>query len=1199
MENSQQIEDRSVESGETIAEASEEHRPQNDFRNENEDDFQDPSSAQSKEDGKDAPSPSSTSAKSDEIGKLEVEDRTSVNDLDASIDESEKEEESEDMSELIRMASAAAIQAATKMKKSDSDLSESSNENDEDDDILEELLDEDIISSKQHDSEPPRQSMSSEYMEQASFEASLIEDERTKMIRTQLKPSGRLGRVANRSSSLGIINVDGEIEQDGETTGMDVEKGSSQRKLSSSQRLSEFETFHSLKSLRNVNLSKDSFEEIQEEHKVEGEWVDSQDFENDTLAAESSSSITDLLSECAINVTDGVDQEILLLHVLFDGFCRPPLPMYFVRKIVESERRRRNGDEDEKEYSSVELPVGIVVQRPSRILLNILTRKVDSSEFLQLENLPPVFVSSLFRILLRLLEGHTDSQYDSCVILASCPWKDEAQTIQSVPKTLQAFLGTTTDATTNANLMYSVVRLRMGWQNPIKTMLLAIESILFRKNLSQKRGKSYLLFPMIRLVGILCAGGVSVEELRKMIAIASDKRLPVTITLLMTRALSVAASTTAPATITPRSLNSPLVVLGKANPRNVFSFVSGAGITRTINLNDQQQAPWPFRNDFGAAFQFRIEDFSSPSTKGNKFILLQALNETGSGIQICLEPLKQSTVAVLVVKTMENYNAVASIKVNNCPLHPRVWYHVATRHTRSRLKGMFSLSSKEQLTIFLDGKPMLTEPMKFPQIKQNYGTKQTLSFSVGKNLDGQMGSIYIFRENVSDATFKALFALTSSESTVSNTGGKETLPKRGGDVTNKSHQINESAQKPSREIQRDDLEHISFSHDCRSSIEEESMVCDVVDLNEKEENGPLAKSSFSSRLYISWNPRRKEKSFLMELHSGAHASLSHDLVEAVCISNAQQVIGSIGGIQSLLPIFESLLSQKSLETAERKEIYSLVPDLLILLSSFVRGNFQNARELLRCGGIDILEKLLLENKIRSMNTSNPKKYTIIRSLFTLPTLSKFLVQTLMDFRSSCSHYPALEQKVFSALVFNVPLWFERQGLEHGVSLYRFLLPTLTYIVNDGPAKVRDCVGATSMISYAANIVEMRVSFFVVNFPYLRFSPSSMQERLTTEYFPFQNNDGKQKSTKHLFQRDATEIDRLVLLTSQERDYIIDTLYTWLFQIFLTGPSEDDISALIRLLSNYLGTLHIAFGLPSICQKYSSNLFVSCRLLNFT
>ena len=1193
-------------SGETIAEASEEHRPQNDFRNENEDDFEDPSPAQSKEHDKGTTSPINISSESDASGKLEVEDRTSVNDLDASIDESETEEESEDMSELIRMASAAAIQAATKMKKSDSDLSESSNENDEDDDILEELLDEDIISSKQHDSAPPRQSMSSEYMEQASFEASLIEDERTKMIRTQLKPSGRLGRVANRSSSLGIINVDGEVEQDGETTGMDPEKRSSQRKLSSSQRLSEFETFHSLKSLRNINVSKDIFEEIDEEHKVEGDWVDSQDSEKDTLAAESSSTITDLLSECGINVTnhlkDGVDQEILLLHVLFDGFCRPPLPMYFVRKIVESERRRRNSDADEKEYSSVELPVGIVVQRPSRILLNILTRKVDSSEFLQLEKLPPVFVSSLFRILLRLLEGHTDSQYDSCVILASCPWQNEVQTIhqkESVPKVPQAFLGTTTDATVNANLMYSVVRLRMGWQNPIKTMLLAIESILFRKNLSQKRGKSYLLFPMIRLVGILCAGGVSVEELRKMIFIASDKSLPVTIKLLMTRALSVAASTTAPATVTPRSLSSPLVVLGKANPRNIFSFVSGAGITRNINLDDQQQAPWPFRNDFGAAFQFRIEDFSLPSTKGNNFILLQALNETGSGIQICLEPLKQSTVAVLVVKTMENYNSVASIKVNNCPLHPRVWYHVATRHTRSRLKGMFSLSSREQLTIFLDGKPMLTEPMKFPQIKQNYGTKQTLFFSVGKNLDGQMGPIYIFRENVSDATFKALFALTSSESTVSNTGGKETVPKRGSDFTNKSHQNNESARKLSREIQRDDLEHLSFSHDCRSSIEEESMVCDVVDLNEKEENGPLAKSSFSSRLYISWNPRRKEKSFLMELHSGAHASLSHDLVEAVCISNAQQVIGSIGGIQSLLPIFESLLSQKSLETAERKEIYSLIPDLLILLSSFVRGNFQNARELLRCGGIDIVEKLLLENKIRSMNTSNPKKYTIIRSLFTLPTLSKFLVQTLMEFRSSCSHYPALEQKVFSALVFNVSLWFERQGLEHGVSLYRFLLPTLTYIVNDDPAKVRDCVGATSMISYAANIVEMRVSFFVVNFPYLRFSPSSMQERLNTEYFPFQNNDGEQKSTKYLFLRDATEIDRLVLLTSQERDYIIDTLYTWLFQIFLTGPSEDDISALIRLLSSYLGALHIAFGLPFICQKYSSNLLVSCRLLNFS
>lgn len=49
------------------------------------------------------------------------------------------------------------------------------------------------------------------------------------------------------------------------------------------------------------------------------------------------------------------------------------------------------------------------------------------------------------------------------------------------------------------------------------------------------------------------------------------------------------------------------------------------------------------------------------------------------------------------------------------------------------------------------------------------------------------------------------------------------------------------------------------------------------------------------------------------------------------------------------------------------------------------------------------------------------------------------------------------------------------------------------------------------------------------------------------------------------------MNELTGLTSQERHCIITTLITWLFQIFIAGPTRDDVSALIHLLSNYLGT----------------------------
>ena len=1143
MEGSERNEDRKMDTNiyseqTSSANASESHRPQDDFRNEigDGDGFGDTSFARSNAHDETAAPPSSGSPASD---RLEVQNHETIYTLesvtaDTDDENVESENEDSDISELIRLASAAAVRDASRMKKSDSDLSESSNENDGDDEILEELLEEDISVRQQQNQQqlgystaPPQRSMSSKYMEQASYEASLVEDGGSKRGRTQLKPSGFMGRMTHRTSSLGIIDIDGIeeeggvgiLEGDGESTG-DAAATTEDNTFYGSRRQSEFETFRSLKSLSNINVSKDSYEETNEERKEEEEWKDSPRSKPDSSATESSSMdslLTNLLTDRGINETiysgEG-DQEILLLHALFDGFCRPPLPMDSVRQIVESERKRDGSDE--MVDFIVPLPMGVVIQRPCDMLLNLLASRLAPSACMHLEKLPPIFVSSLFRILLRLLEGYTDSQYDSCVILASCPWHNEAPARERKPNTPQnessagaktpsvlnqkLFVGTTNDATANANLMYSVVRLRMNWKNPIKFMLLTIESILLNQEQHQKQDKSYLVFPMIRLVGILCAGGVAVEELRQMISIASDTRLPVGVSLLMTRALSVAASTTAPATITPRSLTSSLVVLGKTSPLNFFSFNSGPGITRTISLDDQQQAPWPFRNDFGAAFNFRVEDFTSPLNKGTHFVLLQALNETGSGIEISLAPLlpqgencgsQQSTVAVLTIKAMENHKVVSCSKVNNCPLHAKVWYHVALRHTRSRLKGVFSLSSREQLTVLLDGKVMLNEAMKFPHIKQNFPLKQTLSFHVGRYLDGQLGSIYIFRENVSDATLKALFELTSSESTGSINGTKLSRSKRSGEVVHQSHQTNETIRQSSRNIQWDDLEHMALSHHCRSSIEEGNMTRNIADLDENEEkfdaNNPLSKSSFSSRLYISWNPCRKENNFLMELHSGAHVSLDYKFVEAVCIENAQRVIGSIGGVQILLPVFRSTLSDNSLEITEKKEsprnneitIYSLVPDLLTLLSCFVRGNYQNARELMRCGGIDIVEQLLFENKVKCMNSTTLEKYSIFRSIFVFPTLSKLLVETLVEFRISCSHCTALEKKVFSALLFNFPLWFEWRDRDRGVSLYRFFLPTLSYIVQDDPVKVRDCVGATSMISYVRNIVETSVSSFSV------------------------------------------------------------------------------------------------------------------------
>jgi hypothetical protein len=155
--------------------------------------------------------------------------------------------------------------------------------------------------------------------------------------------------------------------------------------------------------------------------------------------------------------------------------------------------------------------------------------------------------------------------------------------------------------------------------------------------------------------------------------------------LLLVRALTIAAE----------GASRSSLLVGKASPRHFFSFGFGAGIMRQISLH---HSSWPFRNDFGMALWFRAEHFSEPS------ILLRVTDELGSGIDVSLVPLEKksgdtATATVLAVSVLESGKVVQCIKANSCLLLPRVWYHVAVRHTRSRLKGVFSLSSREQISI--------------------------------------------------------------------------------------------------------------------------------------------------------------------------------------------------------------------------------------------------------------------------------------------------------------------------------------------------------------------------------------------------------------------------------------------------------------------------------------------------------------------
>lgn len=909
---------------------------------------------------------------------------------------------------LIKEATAAALEAAIHMRQSDSTLSASDGESD-----------------ASAESEIGQQSAlngrsSSRYMEEASFEASLVSPNHHR-----LHPSGLANRPSkiidlwSSSNSNGRAPATDEISEPDET---------------------ETDFFHGSLSteLDPITPAPDATASI-----TAGD--DNEQGEDENLAK-----ILEYHGLQIPNEQSTHSEEAVLLHAIFDGFCTPSLRIDTVERIIDMERGTDSG--------SIDLPVDVVIEKPKAVLFALIG--------LPLFKLPKHVSMSFFRILLRLLTSESDIEYNY-EILTFCPWFEEKVAMPSEDAKQRDRTSSVTSLNEQssifdksfyrdnegqiANRLYTIVRFRRNWETPVSQTLHLIETI------QKFPDHSYLEAPAIRLIGLLCTAGVLVNELRQILALTTASESSPATQVLLSRALRTAAA----------GASRSSLLAGKASPRSFFSFASGSGITRTISLD---KSPWPFRNDFGMALWFRAEKFSNSST------LLRSTDQANNGIEISILPLQPKapdspSAAVLAISILHAGKAVNCIKVQTCILHARVWYHVAVRHRRSGLKGVFSLSSREQISVILDGKLMLTEALKFPVIQEPL---KSLTLQFGSHFDGQAGSLYVFHDNVSEATFRTLY-----ETTAGTVHKRHSVPgewdSRRGDIVKKSRVLD-------LDMRRDDVDDIVLSQRGRRGV---SLVSSVLDLDDEDENSPLSKTAFNSRLYVVWDPRRTEKDVALELHGGAHARIDQENVQPWTVEGAQDVIGSIGGVQALLPVFRSLLSgniEREWESSEdnsafstlfpRAALCSIVPDLLLLVAAFVRDHHENAREMLRCGGIDIVEQLLQKNKKAGKSTTRLPANSLVSSTGVFPSLSRLLVKSVLELHSSCSHYVGLETKIFSRILYNMPLWFI--GSDSGISLYSSLLPVLSSTTSKNPEKVRDCVGVKDMMNCIKELVEAKV-----------------------------------------------------------------------------------------------------------------------------
>ena len=815
-------------------------------------------------------------------------------------------------------------------------------------------------------------------------------------------------------------------------------------------------------------------------------------------------SVLELLLEYKIlpeNNTNIEDHPATLLHSLFDGFCVPPLEREVVQQAYDLEHSRAY-----QTTPNIPFPDQLVLVDPTRIIR--LLSAGSSLTHPAMLRLPVSFLATFFRILIRILTNESDEEYNVTCFLT--------QPAIDTTKPLLAVVGEApTDpdyAARRPHILYTCARLQHFWNQfcienkvihsqqddrPSLRVLwnfweqMGAESVHWERQQLADR----IVAPLARFIGVLSVAGISPWLLRRMLTACQTCRLNKA-RISMVRAVRTAAF----------GSSRPLV-LSKIPPQFFFNLSGSTGLHRSLT----GLAAWPFRNDFGMALWFRAERFDASNHQSP--VLLSVRTDDGGGIQVSLVPLHQRrssdayTVAVTTFNSLQHEPA-RTVTVQGCVLLPSMWYHLAVRHTRSRLKGVFSLSTRQQLSILLDGKVLLTEALAFPIISGLEGDDSASSFlqagiaaglhqtglrratplhsrvnltiRFGDFFNGQTGTLYVFNDHVSDSSFRTLYEATggNSNSTKRSTSNGQTWDARRGEIVRRSRVLDVS-------ITNDDAEEIVLRHRRPSGSIIKSIGAaraSIIDIGEGDDENDLdlplglQKAQFGARVFLSWDPRRTVGGVAIDLHVGAHMSMDVNAF-AWQSSAAQDVIGSVGGVQLLVPVLRSLLvgenENKALSELEDSHetlnttAYSPIPDLLTLLAAFVQDHNDNARELLRCGGVDVAEQLIYSNRkssggrnFRAVNEQSHSAYLV--------------VQSLLELQACCTHYVGLETKVFSRLLFNIPLWLggaRVSTVDEDLWLPFMLLPVLSLVTRRVPQKVRDCVGTRDILHVIKEVVD--------------------------------------------------------------------------------------------------------------------------------
>ena len=551
-----------------------------------------------------------------------------------------------------------------------------------------------------------------------------------------------------------------------------------------------------------------------------------------------------------------------------------------------------------------------------------------------------------------------------------------------------------------------------------------------------------LSFRVIRLLGAVCAAGITAKDLK---TVLRALRRPTPLAVPLIEALSTMAS--------------PEEKMVKASPPSFFNF-GGAGSGLFV-----PPLAWPFSRGLALCTWFRAERFRALDGRGDARVhlftfldaqergvdvyfdgpyLRVAIRDGGGGWSVLPPPPTPLDVAGKQARRGASMTAASTTPAHQQTFFPRVWYSICVSLSRPKL-GLFG---KETLSVYVDGQLFWEGPAQLPRAVG--GAMEACA--IGRDLDGQMAPVYVFKDAVSPQTLEALTAHGA---------------KGGGGSWGSPPDLEPSAIGSSRYL--------------------------------------------TQRMLLAYHPSRCVGRVCLEVHGGHHAAMGA-ATQAWALNGARDVIGSIGGVPALFPLLaafmdhkdaslaawrqwreEALLAQGGGEGGGGREGHTggvggprgeegpsggegaprggtpnptptptptptpnpnpnpMAPDdgpvsrVLGLLARFIRGHAVNQRDMVRVGGAELLEHALFQCPEELLRHEG-----------------EACVRALLELCAAAQGLPLLENELNRRLLFNLRLW-SRASLR----LQTALLPVLVGSVQSSPKRYRRVVGVEALLHVAA------------------------------------------------------------------------------------------------------------------------------------